>query len=92
MSREIATQRCHKIPKDKLDVFLVKLTMTSSTEPRSYFEADYVFDAGDHYDVVVNQYGCYPWLSNDVESFAKKLNEPENKKQMRVTTGKRRWW
>jgi hypothetical protein len=71
MSRKISNQRCFKIPKDKLDLFLVKLRMSASEY--ASFEAEWVFENGPDYDVVVNQYGSYPYMTTEVEEFAAKV-------------------
>jgi hypothetical protein len=72
IERKIVTQRCFKIPTDKLDLFLVKLTMSNNS--LSYFECDYIFAKGRHYDVVVNEFGykC-DWALSELESFIEKL-------------------
>jgi len=72
-SRKIDLQRCFKIPKDRLDLFLVKLNMES--DRLISFEAEYVFNSESHYDVVVNVYGSYPAGVHAVEEFANELNQ-----------------
>lgn len=70
MSRQIDKQRCFKIPKEKLNVFLVQVGAHYST---LHTEAEYVFDCKNHYDVVVNYYGTYPWAENNLVVFAESL-------------------
>lgn len=70
---KIEWQRCFKIPKDKLDLFLVKLKMSDTTA--SYFEAAYIFEAGDVYDVVVEEFKSnYAYTEREIEEFVAKLN------------------
>jgi hypothetical protein len=80
MNREIRKQRCFRIPKDKLDLFLVNLSMNNGD--LVHFEAEYVFDNPNHYDVIVNRFGSYPYAENEIAKFAEKLNvgpEPVSK-------------
>lgn len=71
MSRIIDNQRCYKIPKDKLDLFLVKLSMSSTSHV--HFEAEYIFENGDVYDVVVNTFGHYLYMERGIDEFAEML-------------------
>lgn len=77
MSRIIQSQRCYQIPKNKLDIFLVKLKMCSSH--MTYFEAEYVFENGDVYDVIVNQYGGgFPYIEKELKEFISQLKGATN--------------
>lgn len=72
---KIEWQRCFQIPKEKLDVFLVKVRMMDSNQ--SYFQCDYIFQEGDHYDVVVCEYkGSYPFQRTQIENFVEDLKTP----------------
>lgn len=72
IERKITKQRCYKIPKEKLDLFLVKLNMEKNYN--ICFEAEWIFESSDNnYDVVVNTYGSYPFIENEVEQFIKDL-------------------
>lgn len=78
MSRVIDKQKCFHIPKGILDLFLVKLQF--SNDRLLHVEAEYIFDAKDHYDVVVNYYGSYPFVENQIEEFVTSLNTKRKKK------------
>jgi hypothetical protein len=39
-----------------------------------HFEAEYVFLNNDHYDVIVNRFGSYPYAETEIARFAEKLN------------------
>lgn len=71
MNRKIDSQRCFKIRRPKLDLFLVQLSMLSGEHLS--FEAEYIFKAGDYYDVVVNYYGSYPYQETQLEKFVEEL-------------------
>ena len=75
IERRITRQRCYKIPKEKLDLLLVKLRM--SNENLIYFEAEYIFQDGNFYDVIVNTFGSYPYVENEIDKFVDKLAEAE---------------
>lgn len=82
MSRAIVWQRCFRIPKEKLNVFLIHVGMSSSS--MSKFEVEWVFDAGYGYDVVVNEYGhSYPYQENSIINFADKVCE-QHKEEFEV--------
>lgn len=51
----VAWQRCYKIPKNKLDLLLVKLNLERNSW--YYTCAQNVFEDGDSFYVVVTQYG-----------------------------------
>lgn len=69
---QIEWQRCFTIPKPKLNVFLVKIGMLDSN--LGFFRMEYIFENGDQYDVVVNEYGhAYPFQENELTDFAKQL-------------------
>lgn len=73
MVRQITQQRCFKIPKDNLDLFLCKLTQETIRGGTASFEAEFIFENGPHYDVVVNTYGNCDYAEVAVEDFAEKL-------------------
>ncbi len=72
MSRMINLQRCFKIPKAKLDIFLVALYVNFSNTNLSC-EAEYVFQNENDYDVVVNFYGLVTGFVDPIEEFVAKL-------------------
>lgn len=72
MSRDINKQKCFHIPKKSLDLFLVKLQFSS--DKFLHVEAEYIFDAKDHYDVVVNYYGSYRFVEDEIQKFVTELN------------------
>lgn len=70
----IVNQRCVRIHKLQLDVFLVKIN--SSKNEASHYEAEYIFANGKNYDVVVSERGSsYPYMFDGILEFAKRLNE-----------------
>lgn len=76
-------QRFFTIPADKMDLFLVKLSMTS--DARARFEAAYIFEQESMYikdrtfDVVVNMYGKSNKMGREIEPFVQALNREEPK-------------
>ncbi len=70
---KVVWQRCFKIPKVKLDLFLVHLLMKQSE--LSHFDAKWIFDADSvYYDVVVQEYGHpYPFQETEIEKFVGQL-------------------
>lgn len=67
--------RCFRIPKDKLDLFLVALDVNFSREPKHLIcEMEYVFVAPyKRYDVVVSLRGSYPYVEKQLEEFVESL-------------------
>lgn len=68
---KVTKQRCFKIPKNKLDLFLVRLDFDS--RELINFEAKYIFQNGKFYDVVVNYYGSYPFVENCIDEFVEEM-------------------
>ena len=70
----IVHQRCFQIPKKKLDLFLCKLNFCSTET--SQYNAEYVFDNGSYYDVVVHERkNHYPFQIDEIEKFARELKD-----------------
>lgn len=79
VERKIVSQRCYKIPKNKLDLFLVRLNIGASI--LGYYEAEYIFESGEDYDVVVNGYGHHsPFMNNEIQKFVEAMNKPSEAK------------
>ncbi len=80
MSRKIQWQRCFSIPKKKLDLFLVKLQMSANS--MTYFEAAWIFQTEDGYDVVVEEFSRpnfgdqgtnYPFVEDQIVEFVEDM-------------------
>lgn len=73
MKNQIEWQRIFNIPAEKLNLFLIKIEECNEL---SRFEAKYIFQKQNEYDVVVVELGGrYPFMENTLEEFAKALNE-----------------
>ena len=72
---ELKRHRCFKIPKSKLDLFLVALYVNFSDSTYCEHKAEWIFPAKEKnfYDVVVGQFGSYPFLETQLEMFVGKL-------------------
>jgi hypothetical protein len=71
--------RCFKIPREKLDLFLIALDVNFSDSIIKH-QMEYVFISKDDafYDVVVAQRGSYPYLENHLAEFAQVLKGPSD--------------
>lgn len=77
MKFELKCHRCFKIPRAKLDLFLVALDVNFSCESIKH-QMDCVFMADDRfYDVIVAQYGTYPYVERQLEEFVNSMSEAE---------------
>lgn len=73
MDRKINWQRSFKIPRFELDKFLQEIQRWNGADGTSY-EARYIFELGNHYNVVVIETGPpYPFCRSQIEDKAKKL-------------------
>lgn len=78
MKFELEGHRCFKIPREKLDLFLIALDVNFSVEHVRH-KMEYVFMAEEtrFYDVVVGRYGSYPYVENQLEKFVSELRGPK---------------
>lgn len=72
MKYPLSGHRCFKIPKNKLDLFLCALSTNFSGELMDC-RAEYVFDAGEVYDVIVAKFGSYPYVERKMIEFVEEL-------------------
>lgn len=71
------SQRCYKIPKNNLNIFLTKANNGYSDVMHA--EVEYIFDRGDFYDVVVAEFGGHcEYDMCQLVKLEKKLNEVIN--------------
>lgn len=79
IGRVINAQMFFTIPRVKLKIFLYRIYELATDRRLVYYEAEYIFQQGEFYDVIVNEYGSSPWARGLLEEFAKDLNRTESK-------------
>ena len=74
MNNTLKRHRCFQVPRKKLDVFLVALDVNFSDKFIEH-RMSHVFPSTDarYYEVVVGQYGSYPFVENQLEKFVESL-------------------
>lgn len=65
-------QRCFKIPKNRLDLFLTAIYM-NFTQSGYAPQAQYIFQNEDYYDVVVGFNKIWDEMENEMEAFIQKM-------------------
>lgn len=72
---ELEGHRCFKIPKQKLDLFLVALNMNFSSQGliKHTMECMFQSEKPNYYDVIVARYGSYPFVQNELDKFVGEL-------------------